>query len=523
MTMSSDLQGRGRRPRLQRGTGEPAAVAGWAALILFLAVSLFPLWTSRFPPMQDYPQHLAATAILAGLHDPAFDYGRNLEGRLRIGPYSLFYLTTLALKPVVGIEASGKLFLSIYLILIAVLFVKACRRARSDPARLSPVVPAVPLLFFVFAFNQFYFLGMLNFLISVPLLVLALMDHERIANDGAGRHPVLRLAAWQLALFLAHPFTFGLYVLFSVLGTVVFDRSRAGFKRSLGLSFLAGLAFLVFFIPPLLSPASSPTAGFSPRWLPPRMTFAFFFYMFTGMRLFDGVNLVPVLLWAALAISVICGYFFAPKQGRSPSERYSFFWGISLLLFFVLPFAQGSYSYVNFRLAPISYFFLALTLSRLRLRKALNAALIVPLAALVAMSVVQQKKISGEIEAVVPIVERIPPNSRILPLIFDNDSPNLDRPFFDAHLHDHQYYHILVGGGFNPYLLSFSIGPIRIKTGAAGPVLSSYEAGRFDWNIHSDDYRFFLTRGAPPAFLGYLGERANPIVRSGPWILFERK
>jgi len=473
--------------------------------------------------MQDYPQHLAAASILAKLHDPALDYGRNLEGRLRIGPYSLFYLAAFAFKPVVGIEASGKLFLSIYLILIAVLFVKASRLARSDPTRLSPVVPAVPLLFFVFAFNQFYFLGMLNFLISVPLLVLALLDHERIADDGAGRHPVLRLAAWQLALFLAHPFTFGLYVLFSVMGAVIFDRARPGYKRSLVLSFLAGLVFLAWFVISLLSPASSPTAGLSPRWLPPKMTFAFFFYMFTGMRWFDGVNLVPVLLWAALAISVICSYFLAPKQGRSRSERYAFFWGISLLLFFGLPFAQGSYSYINLRLAPISYFFLVLALSGLRLRRGLYAALAVPLAALMVMSIVQQKSISGEIEDVVPIFERIPPNSRILPLIFDNDSPKLDRPFFDLHLHDHQYYHVLVGGGFNPYLLSFSIGPIRIKAGAAVPVLSSYEAGRFQWDIHSDDYRFFLTRGAPTAFLGYLGERANPVARSGPWVLFERK
>ena len=63
------------------------AVAG------FLCLALWPLWSARFPPMQDYPQHLLHAHVLLVHDDPAFDYNRYYECAIR-PVYATFFLAT---------------------------------------------------------------------------------------------------------------------------------------------------------------------------------------------------------------------------------------------------------------------------------------------------------------------------------------------------------------------------------------------------------------------------------------------
>jgi hypothetical protein len=44
-------------------------------LLALIAVALlFPVWLVRYPPLLDYPNHLARSFVLAHLHDPAFHF-----------------------------------------------------------------------------------------------------------------------------------------------------------------------------------------------------------------------------------------------------------------------------------------------------------------------------------------------------------------------------------------------------------------------------------------------------------------
>ena len=495
----------------------------WIVLTMFMGASLFPIWSTRCPPMQDYPRHLALAEILNRIHDPAFDYGQNFDDHLRVGPYSFFYLAVLGMAAFFPVETAGKVVISLYLVLIAFLVGRISLRSSLDPPR-SPSFPSwTPLLFFLFAFNQFYFLGMVNFIISVPLLILALRDHDRLSREDAGRHPFVRHILWQIVLFLAHPFTFLIYIFFALLGAAVFDRARPKFKRSLILPFAAAVVFSTWYVMTTTVLSTSAPAASSLRWLPPRMTIAYLAYMFTGMRWFDGVDMPAVVLWTALGVVILRGYLVLPKKERSLPDRYVLFLGVSLLALLTLPFAQGGYSYVNLRFAPVSYFFLTMIVSNLRWKRGRTAVLIFLIASLMASSVVKQRRISREIGEVVPLIKVIPPNVRILPLVFDNDSPELDRPFFDVHLHDHDYYHVFVGGGINPYFPRESIFPVRYKAHAEKPAPPEYQPQRFVWDLHADDYRYFLARRAPPEFVSFLSTRAEPVGRSGPWILFKKK
>ncbi|MGH9681557.1 MAG: hypothetical protein ACRD4Y_16545 [Candidatus Acidiferrales bacterium] len=52
-----------------------------------------PIWISGFPPLLDYPNHLARSFVLAHLHDPDFAFGN-------------FYRADWGVYPYLGFEAS---------------------------------------------------------------------------------------------------------------------------------------------------------------------------------------------------------------------------------------------------------------------------------------------------------------------------------------------------------------------------------------------------------------------------------
>ena len=115
------------------------------------------------------------------------------------------------------------------------------------------------------------------------------------------------------------------------------------------------------------------------------------------------------------------------------------------------------------------------------------------------------------------------PKARVLPLVFNRNSPELDPVYFDPHLHVHNYYHIIVGGGVNPYIPTVPVFLIRFKGGADLPAPGEYTPWNFNWEEHADSYQYFLVRSPPLPFEFYMSEKADLIVRSGEWCLFQRK
>jgi hypothetical protein len=89
--------------------------------------------------------------------------------------------------------------------------------------------------------------------------------------------------------------------------------------------------------------------------------------------------------------------------------------GLALLGVMVLPFRVGGYTYVNLRLAVLAYFFLAWAAGSLDFPRWTRHVLVSAVGGLLLLSLVKQALVSREIEAIGPLLARMPPNMRVLP------------------------------------------------------------------------------------------------------------
>jgi hypothetical protein len=494
-------------------------IAWRSAVAIFLGMALWPIWAARFPPMQDYPQYLLHAHMLEHQGDPAFDYDRYFDFHQR-PLYAAVYLTTLFFSKVVAIEVAGKLSLSIYPLLVGLVVYRLGRRIGAKQA------PWGALLFFPLAFNQQYYLGNLNFLLALPLLVLALLDLEDLMASPPGAWPWIRQFLWQAALLVAHPLGFFAYVGLAAVGAAMIRR-RTGASARRPLVAL-GVALLLFAASWLGNTGEPPAdLPFDPRfgWVSPWMTLEFFSFLFTGMQAWARADTWTLVLWGAVLATILASLVAARGDSGLSDRRavYGVYLGLALLAMMVLPFRKGEYSYINVRVSAIAYFLIALLVAQIRFKGWLAACLVAVVGLCTLDSLAKQARISAAMEEVLPIVERIPPRSRILPLLFDRGSEELDRTWFDPHVNDYDYYHVLVGGGYNPYLIRSSIHPVDVKPGQQRPAPPGFDPGRFAWKTHGADYQYFLTRGAPKGVAEYLLPNCDLVATSGPWVLFERK
>jgi hypothetical protein len=239
------------------------------------------------------------------------------------------------------------------------------------------------------------------------------------------------------------------------------------------------------------------------------------------MRWFDGVDKLSIVLWMGIGALGVHAFLAGRQEVGKFSIRCLVFFILTIIAVFVLPFGKGPYSFISVRVAPVSYFLLAILIGRLKFKGVWRSVFILFVAAVLIQSVIKQGRVSAEIQKIVPIVERIPPNSRILPLVFDNDSPELENSF-DMHLHDHDYYHLLVGGGLSPYIIKNPLFPVYYKAEVNLSAPGEYTPGLFKWEEHSAEYEYFMVRAAPDAMIEYAAEKMKLMDHSGSWCLFKK-
>lgn len=479
-------------------------------VVIFTFVALYPIWSVRFLPLQDYPEHLLQAHMFSHRNDPALDYNENFDFNLRLAPYVTFYAVLIPLSAILPIEVAGKVAVSLYIFVIALLVIRLKQRFKTDFA------PWGLLLFFPFAFNQQYFQGNTNYLYSLPLLVFALLDHEDISRTPLSTWPCCRHFLWQLALFFTHPLTFLIYVSLAGFRAVLSWRNRVELVRSIIPPMIAAVLFLLWFM-------VENAGGSAGRiwWKPFSSTLAWYGYIFTGMRWFDGVDKLSIVLWMGIGALGVHAFFADRQEVGKFSIRCLAFFILTTIAVFVLPFGKGSYSFISVRVASVSYFLLAILVGRLKFKGAWRGVFILFVAAVLIQSVIKQGRVSAEIQEIAPIVERIPPNSRILPLVFDNNSPELENSF-DMHLHDHDYYHVLVGGGLSPYIIKNPLFPVYYKAELNLPAPGEYTPGLFKWEEHSAEYEYFMVRAALDTIINYPAEKMKLVHHFGRWRLFKK-
>jgi len=149
---------------------------------------MWPIWSVRFLPMQDYPQHLFIAYVTATFEDPSLAWGRFYLADLAVRPYRLAYLIERFLASFFDIEVAGKLVISGVIILTSIFVAKNAEKCSGKDA------PWGLLVLFPLIFNQFFYLGFQSYLLSLPILFLALMDLDSFTVRRASRSLWRRLA-----------------------------------------------------------------------------------------------------------------------------------------------------------------------------------------------------------------------------------------------------------------------------------------------------------------------------------------
>lgn len=491
-----------------------ASLLFYLTVIVLTALALFPLWSSRLLPMQDYPQHLLLAQIAATYDQPGMNWKEWYRVDFGFAPYMLWYLAMKPLTLLFGVEVAGKLLLSLYILLISLLALAA--------RRLSPQghLPWGALLLFPFAFNQLYFQGFANYLISLPLIFLALLDLDSFA---AGFRPgkVAKHGLCLALLFLSHPYSVLVYVALAV--TLAASAKEGGAALMRRLAPAGAVAALLLAWQLMANAEGLAPGGALPavKWCALEASVVYYLLPFTGMQWTDGRNWLIILLWL-LALLPLARPLLQRKGDDPVWLGLASVNLVSVAGFLALPFFMGYYSHFNLRLAAVSYFALALLLCRLAVPARSGLITGCAAAALLVGSIVVQRGVTAEAETVLPVMGSVENNSLVLPLIFDAAPKAVDPLVFDQmHSHEADYCHLPAGGGANPTLFPNPMMPVQYRPGVSLP--SPEQPRDFTWGSHGTYYDYIVTRGAPQDLHNRLAPHCRLVASSGPWCVFRNK
>ena len=165
---------------------------------VMLALALLaPIWYVPYPPLQDYPNHLARAYIALHLHDPATPFARYYALVPYPVPNSLSDLILMAVGALVPLALAGKILLSLLLVGFPLAFERFLAAVRPRDAALYGYFG------WALAYNHLFQRGYLNYILGVTCLFLSLWAYTRLWNTSAWRD-ALPAAFFTVLTFLAH-------------------------------------------------------------------------------------------------------------------------------------------------------------------------------------------------------------------------------------------------------------------------------------------------------------------------------
>jgi hypothetical protein len=172
--------------------------AGVRAALLVVACILLalPIWLVKYPPLVDYPNHLARAFVLHHLQDPNYDFGRWFAPDWGPNPYLFADLLMQVFQSVVGIYAAGKLMLTLCVLGLPLSVLFFLRRA-------NPQSEFLAIFAFAVAYNPDILMGFMSFQLSLALCFVVMGVWLDWAREGkTGTYVLL----WMLTtlLYLTH-------------------------------------------------------------------------------------------------------------------------------------------------------------------------------------------------------------------------------------------------------------------------------------------------------------------------------
>lgn len=495
--------------------------------IIFLLGLVWPLWILGYPPLQDFPTALLIAEVIADPTNPLFeDYE---WAGIQTPLFSLFYALVWMLTRVFTARTSLLIVLTLYVVSLPMALRYAWKavhgQTREEPWALFCLAPLVT--------HPFYFYGLFNFLISLPIAMVCLGSTLRALRSSRRTGPIW-LAVWLLLLVLSHPFTF---MLTGYLALLVVSTAGSGrLRRVIGLGITAAPALILFlaFLPFLpTTPRGDPQGeslalldAFSRLdlrwWSIERLAY----YLPRSLVPFysDGVlrasGLGPFVLVGLTIISTGWAAWRAPgrRAGFPLSEPQRIMTRCAILLLattLLLPFSFRSFSMLNLRgfvfMLLVASLLLGPAFCRDRWQRAVSVGF--GLLFLVAHGTVHVR-FDGELAPLDRLVESMPERQNLLLFVTEPRSQHLR---FVAALKWTPFYYHAAKGGVSPEMLFNPMFPIRYREPGRWPRISREDLGAGSSAEPGSVYDGIIVVGPAPLVERKLGRRAALAAREGLW------
>jgi hypothetical protein len=453
-------------------------------VFILAAMLLAPIWMVSFPPLLDYPNHLARAFVLAHLNDSHFSFQQFYRADWGAYPYLGMDASLAVLGRLFPIATAGRVYLSLCILALPAAAWFFLRQAQPD-------AEATSLWSLLIAYNVFFLEGFLNFDLSIAVGLLALGLWLRwLARPGTGRWMATLIAF--TALYFTHLLGFAIAGLIVVAYLALSRRPIRDWLWS-GVLALPGVAFYLH----------SSRVGLSANKI---------IFHGWGDKL-DSLGMIlhgywPWLDWISLA--ALAAWFLA-AWWRNPEFRWDRKWAAIAVFFFalfwVIPWMWGQEaSDLDIRVLPF-LFVAILTTARVGRRAKTLAVIPILLFAARTVSVTRHfKETQPALAALARSFETVPRGALVLPIVEGDEDP-IERPF--THF---WAYGVIRRGWFSPYLMDApGETPMRI-------IYESYTPDGFwnlvyaeapDWQQVQNDYEYVWAYDVPrfSAALATIGER----------------
>lgn len=444
---------------------------------------LAPIWSVAFPPLLDYPNHLARAFVLAHLNDSHFSFSQFYRSDWGAYPYLGMDASLAVLGRMFPIETAGRVYLSLCLVALPAAAWFFLRQAQ-------PGAEGASTWALLIAYNVFFLEGFLNFDLSLAVGLFALGLWLRwLARPGTGRW-IAALFAFT-ALYFTHLLGFGIAGLILAAYLALSRSPLRDWLRSAALA-LPGLAFYLH----------SSRVGLSAGKI-----------VFHGWEdKLDSLGMIlhgywPWLDWISLGALAA---WFVVASWRNPEFRWDKKWmaiaAFLFVLFWAIPWMWGEGSDLDIRVLPF-LFVAILATAHVGPRAKLLVAIPLLLFAVRTVSVAHHfKEAQPALAGLARSFDAFPRGALVLPIVEGDEDP-IERPF--THF---WAYGVIRRGWFSPYLMDApGETPMRI-------IHESYTPDGFfdlvydevpDWQQVKNDYEYVWAYDVPrfSAALAAIGER----------------
>jgi hypothetical protein len=445
----------------------PANVALLALIVVFL---LLPLWIVRYPPLLDYPDHLARAFILVHINDPAYSFSKSYFTEWGAYPYLGMDLSLIALQYLFPPLVAGRVLLSICVLLVPLSGWWFLRQA-------NPGHSALALWTLLLSYDPFFLYGFVNFQLGLALCFFTLGLWLRYLEKSTTRR-------WLIALALATCCYFTHLIAFGIAGFIVLVYSLA---RRLNLSQLlwSGTLFIPGLILFLLSRIGSYN-GTEAQFQSVRQKLS----AISTQLLHTYSQRLELFAFCAIILCLLAAWL------RNHEFHWNTAWLIVFLavlgLYLALPYELGDTWLIDVRLIP-ALFLLLLAVAKLGRRQRALALVALLLFAMSTVDIVcnfrsQQPPLLNMAQA----IQILPRNVRLFPII--NRDIVQDDLLHQTYAHFWAYA-IIQRGALAPYLFDLK-GQTPLRRKEHGYVPEDPETNPPDWDEVCKNYDYVWTYDA---------------------------